>query len=392
MFSVLTHNSNGSNGSNTTVTPESVAKAKQQSLKPAASRKTAATRPSKKKGVRAAPTMPSVEERPNVFEFMVEDEEEGGNAVELDGIQATQSLRIRTASVSSNSSAERTCYTRPKSIQDDQHHCWSERSFPSGSSFTDSGISVRSSSPERDSSIMRHKLLNLPPDNGKRKKVEDSRSNNYIDGYATSPRVLGAFDGSPGTSPEAFYSISSRPSFQGQEFDISIGHLPSHRSNGVADELQDEDPTTSEDSIGFGRDRNRLASHISLNRAAALKPIYRKFESLNNRALLHLQGEISELEIQLENVDRACVDTSKATESGLESPDVGSDILRRLRWQRSELMCQILTNLERYSELNLRSCHNLLNLDRQRLIIIQSPIQARRCCIREGYLCLHRPA
>ncbi|MCJ1387038.1 hypothetical protein MMC17_010167 [Xylographa soralifera] len=350
MFSVVTHNSNGSNGSNTTVTPESVAKAKQQSLKPLISRKTAATRPSKKKASRSAPTMPSVEERPNVFEFMVEDEEEGvgrGDAVELDGAQAAQPLRIRAASISSSSSAERTYYTRPNSTQDDQHHRWNERSFPSGSSFTDSGISVRSSSPERDSSIMCHRLLNHSPSHGKSKEVEENRSNDATDRYATSPRVLGPFGGGPDTSPEALYSMSSRPSFQDHEFDNSIGHLPSHRSNGVAHEIQDEDPTTSEDNLGFGHDH--LASHISLDRATALKPIYRKFESLNNRALLHLQGEISGLEIQLENVNKAFADTSKASDSGGRCVDVDSDILRRLRWQHTELMRQILTNLERYN-------------------------------------------
>ena len=365
MFSVVTHNSNGSNGSNTTVTPESVAKAKQQSVKPVASRKTAATRPSKKKASRSAPTMPSVEERPNVFEFMVEDEEEGvgrGELVELDGTQATPSLRIRTASVSSSSSAERTYYTRPNSTQDDRHHRWNERSFPSGSSFTDSGISVRSSSPERDSSITRHKLLKLSPSNGTCKEVEDKRSNDAPEHYATSQRVLGPFEGGPKTSPEAFYSLSSRPSFQDHEFDISSGQLPSHRSNGVVDEIQDEDFATSVNSVDCSRDP--LASHISLSRAAALKPIYRKFERLNHRALLHLQGEISGLEIQLENVDKAFAATSKASDSRARSTDVDSGILRRLRWQRTELMRQILTNLECYSGLTVRSYQDLLTVHR----------------------------
>ncbi|MCJ1287213.1 hypothetical protein MMC26_006561 [Xylographa opegraphella] len=350
MFSILTHNSNGSNGSNTTVTPQSIAKVRQPSSKPVASRKSAATRPTKKKASQSAPIMPPVEERPNVFEFIVEDEEEGigrGNAVELDGAQTTQSVRIRTTSISSSSSAERTYYTRSRSTQDDRHHRWNERSFPSGSSFTDSGISVRSSSPERDSSAIRHKVLELPADNGNCKEVEDGGPNDYTDRFATSPRVLEPFDGGPETSPEVFYRMPSRPSFQDDGFDVSIGQLPSRRSNCIVDEIQAKAHATSEDSVRF--DRNGLASHISLDRAAGLKPIYRKFEKLNNRALLHLQSEISGLEIQLENVDKVFADTSKASESGARSADVASYNPQRLQWQRAELMRQILTNLERYN-------------------------------------------
>ncbi|MCJ1393414.1 hypothetical protein MMC18_006288 [Xylographa bjoerkii] len=350
MFSVVTHNSNGSNGSNSTVTPESVAKAKQRSLKPVTSRKKVVTRPSSKKSSRSAPTMPSVEERPNVFEFMVEDEEGEvgrGDVVELDGAEDTQPLRIRTVSVSSNSSAERTYYTRPSSTQDDEHHHWNERNFPSGSSFTDSGISVRSSSPERDSPIMRHKLLKNHPLNGKSKWVEDDRSNNTTNHYATSPRVLGPFDGGPETSPEAFYSLSSRPSFQDHDFDTSVGHLPSHRSNSIVDETQDQYPATREDCTCFGC--NLLASHISVSRTAALKPIYRRFENLNNRALSYLQNELASLELQLETMDKAFADTSKGREFLGTSAELDSEILGRLQWQRTELMRQILTKLERYN-------------------------------------------
>ncbi|MCJ1400234.1 hypothetical protein MMC11_003438 [Xylographa trunciseda] len=350
MFSVVTHNSNSSNGSNTTVTPESVAKAKHRSSKPVAPRKTADARPSNKKSSRSAPTMPSVEERPNVFEFMVEDEEGGvgrGDAVELDGTHATQPLRVRTASVSSSSSAEQKYCVRPKATQDDQYHRWNERSFPSGSSFTDSGISVRSSSPERDFPIMRHKLLNNRPLDGKSREVEDDQLYNTIDRYAASPRVLGPFDGGPETSPEAFYSMSSRPSFQDHEFDSSIGHLPPQRSNMSADETHDEDPATSEDYANFAC--GRLASHISVNRTTALKPIYRKFESLNNRALLSLQGEVASLEIQLKHVDEALANTSKVGASGETSANVHTENVRSLQWQRTELMRSILRSLEHYN-------------------------------------------
>ena len=373
MFSVVTHNSNGSNGSNTTVTPESVAKAKHQPSRPVASRRTATTRPSKKKASQSAPSMPSVEERPNVFEFMVEDEEEGvrrSHAVELDGahVESTQFLRTRTASVSSSSSAERTYYTRPKFTYDDQHYHWHSQGFPSGSSFTDSGISVRSSSPERDSSILRHEPLNPPPDRGKCNEVEHNLSDDATDRYLTGSRVLGLFDGGPETSPEAFYSLASRPSFQDHELNTAIHDLPSHRSNCVTNNMQDEDSATSQDSVGFVG--NRLASHVSSNHAAALRPIYRKFKSLNDRALLHLQGEISGLETQLENVDKAFAETSKSSDRGARAAEVDSDTLRRLRWHRAELMRQILTNLERYSEWALRAYHDMLNVYRRRLSIV----------------------
>ena len=142
----------------------------------------------------------------------------------------------------------------------------------------------------------------------------------------------------------------------------------------MVNETQDEDPATSWDRAKVCHDTP--TTQISLNRTMLLKPIYRKFESLNNRALLHLQGEIRSLEVQLQNVDQEIVGIDTPGELGAISSDPDSDMSGRLRWQRMELMRQILTNLEQYSRSVFPSNPNLLNIIRSSLVIIQQSISA----------------
>ena len=110
----------------------------------------------------------------------------------------------------------------------------------------------------------------------------------------TSSRVLSPFDESPEMSPEAFYSVASRPNFQQTEYESENGHLPSYRDTDLADRTEEQDSNVPEESPKSGY--NLLASNISSSGDLALTPIYRKFERLNNRVLLHLQDEIMGLE------------------------------------------------------------------------------------------------
>ncbi|MCJ1477072.1 hypothetical protein MMC13_005743 [Lambiella insularis] len=350
LFSNLTHASNGSNDSNATVTPESVAKSKQRASKSGTSRMTTSTRASNRKhSSRSTPTMPPVEERPNVFEFMVEDEDGHGEAVELEGIHVPQELHLDTASVGSSSSAEQSYYTRATRIQKGQRQGWDEHSLPSGSSFNDSGISVRSSSPERDSPILRQKLPNSRVSKGKSKQINEDAPVDSTTHYVTSPRVLRPFDGGPDTSPEAFYSTASRPSLQHHGYTSSECSLPSRRNTDHDVEVHDQEASGMPDDIKPGDKVTTSKMSLDKGASAPVKPVYRKFESLNNRALLCLQDDISDLETRLHHIDQAIAAAGNDGKRKEMSANGEIDESRHLRWQRRELIGQILTNLDQYN-------------------------------------------
>lgn len=90
-----------------------------------------------------------------------------------------------------------------------------------------------------------------------------------------------------------------------------------------------------------------LASAIDSRDKTALTPIYRKFETLNNRILLYLQDEIAEMEDVLKKLDTTITQeeghgmTSRRTESMYPS---------QAKWHRQELMCRIFAKVEQYSK------------------------------------------
>ena len=90
-----------------------------------------------------------------------------------------------------------------------------------------------------------------------------------------------------------------------------------------------------------------LASSIGCRSDALLTPIYRKFETLNNRILLYLQDEISEMEENLKGLDAAI-----AHEEGSRTASRRSDPMypSQLKWHRQELMCRIFSKVEQYSK------------------------------------------
>ncbi|MDI1484894.1 MAG: hypothetical protein OHK93_000028 [Ramalina farinacea] len=92
-----------------------------------------------------------------------------------------------------------------------------------------------------------------------------------------------------------------------------------------------------------------------------LRPIYRKFETLNNRMLLHLQDEISELESQLADLDRAI--GAEGAGAGVPHPPTHpapppasrrqavrlAGMGNQLEWQRQECLARCFGKLEQYS-------------------------------------------
>lgn len=95
---------------------------------------------------------------------------------------------------------------------------------------------------------------------------------------------------------------------------------------------------------------DHLASAIDSRDRRFLTPIYRKFETLNNRILLYLQDEIAEMEDALKKLD-----TFIAQEEGQEITLRRTDTMypSQSKWHRQELMCRICVKVEQYSKLAL---------------------------------------
>jgi hypothetical protein len=98
-----------------------------------------------------------------------------------------------------------------------------------------------------------------------------------------------------------------------------------------------------------------LASRLSYSREAEergerIRPMYRKFEALNHRLLLHLQDEISELEEQLHRLDNA--DTqSRRTDRFIvpASRRAAAQAGGELQWHKTDVLGKIGYKLAQYS-------------------------------------------
>ena len=94
-------------------------------------------------------------------------------------------------------------------------------------------------------------------------------------------------------------------------------------------------------------------------RAGSIVPMYRKFEHLNHRVLLHLQDEVCELEEELRYLDESIVQTSPKDEAGKTYPasrrgdaQYGSEP----HFKRTELLGRVFQKLGQYSEYSPKLC------------------------------------
>lgn len=88
-------------------------------------------------------------------------------------------------------------------------------------------------------------------------------------------------------------------------------------------------------------------------RKGGIVPMYRKFEHLNHRVLLHLQDEICELEEELRYLDEAIAQTLPRDESGHAYPASRRGDARfggDLHYRRTDLLGRIFQKLGQYSE------------------------------------------
>lgn len=104
-----------------------------------------------------------------------------------------------------------------------------------------------------------------------------------------------------------------------------------------------------------------LASHLTYSSQAlpgphnrqAVRPMYRRFEALNHRLLLHLQDELCELEEQLHRLDTA--DTqNRRLQNGIlpASRRAEFQAAGELQWHKTDVLGKIGFKLEQYSRLS----------------------------------------
>lgn len=100
---------------------------------------------------------------------------------------------------------------------------------------------------------------------------------------------------------------------------------------------------------------SRLSSHAASaedEKESKIKPMYRKFEALNHRLLLHLQDEISELEEQLHHLDGADTQSRRAGADGSVLPAsrrAAQAAGGELQWHKTDILGRIGFKLAQYS-------------------------------------------
>lgn len=91
------------------------------------------------------------------------------------------------------------------------------------------------------------------------------------------------------------------------------------------------------------------------NGHASLKPIYRRFEALNHRMLLHMQDELSELEEQLHRLDTTDTQTRRMQSRILPASRRAEHLAGgELQWHKTDILGKIGYKLGQYSELSSR--------------------------------------
>lgn len=236
--------------------------------------------------------------------------------------------------------------TRPESVasEDSQRTRVEEYILQASSFHSDLGISMGSGSSEYDSPVLSYKIPQRSSACTKAGNVTAARPTR------TTTFVNEEEDGMPGEEddeePEAFYASARR-----LPLDVSQSrraNAPRHfLPRSPRTETRGSRPAQGSTKKGY----DLLASNISSNDTTVLKPLYRRFEAFNNRILLYLQDEITELEEELRELDIAIARESEATGNNTASRRDESRVPSQLQWRRLDLLGRSYTKIEQYSKL-----------------------------------------
>lgn len=344
-FTSSTNTSGGSSGSNSTVTQASISK-RSLGKRPEAETPT-------------SPASPAVPDAPNVFEFLdngsttsltiedgeeandvdpegshegVEDEDEEDDDEDHDDIEPSSQWSPQDYTPSSS----------PHLIPEQGSASSSGSSSSHGSDhFDEAGGDIetdRSTSPER--SVKDHVPDHEAPTDSASAKIASQiaaaqqRQNMYTSGATQS---FGTPNMARGTAVYPYVPAGSALSPRYTQ------HVK-QRSLPRAEKL----PVT-----GYELLASRLThANVNSDEGGKIKPMYRKFESLNHRLLLHLQDEISELEERLHRLDHADTQSRTAGSTGAVVPAsrrAAQAAGGELQWHKTDVLGRIGFKLAQYS-------------------------------------------
>ncbi len=233
---------------------------------------------------------------------------------------------------------------------------WRQSTQPSASFHSDSGISMGSSSPDVKTHTSNRRQSSIPtgmwPENiamdpfregpcgSERSPDPPSLSN-----FASPPHSWKFMTANINDTPEAYYTsiphmtpeiapYPRTPTSQG--FLLPVSHP-------VQEGPYEERNIPRKPGIS-GYDQ--LASSIHSNNEEFPRPIYRKFESLNNRMLLYLQDEISEIDERLRELDKQ---ENQYYGDRPASRRAKARFLSHVQWYRMDLLNRSFAKVEQYS-------------------------------------------
>lgn len=364
ILSEMTNASGGSSGSNSTVTQESISRPKPSRSKRSSTDRTDSKGRTKKESTSISKSMsPTITEHPDVFAFL-----ENNSTTTVD-------MPTKSASALDDESVDRRALSGlPDVIYESEPEDHDE---PLGSVHSDSGTSVRGESRGRAAALETHASENVgrrfappysaafaPPRGAEHVRMASYNSpspsgtrrwsNASDSGMGSSVDENCGYDQS-NSSPEAYYAraypkLTQHP----EEVQLSYAIPHSHVSQSVS-ESPHPIPTAPPKSNVAGYEL--LASQLSSNPRGTdtLVPIYRKFDTLNNRILLYLQDEICEIEEDLHKLDEADaqINAAMSGESGHAVPTSRrreAKMPSEIHFRRLELLGRAFLKVGQYSK------------------------------------------
>ncbi|KAL9027707.1 MAG: hypothetical protein Q9196_003811 [Gyalolechia fulgens] len=248
--------------------------------------------------------------------------------------------------------------------QQSKRQTWHVPFDQAGSFHSDSGISMNSSGGGGNSPIQQHNYPSIRRASTQEPSIPEDRGLNvpYEPFAAQNPNPTAhpwpQLSLVPDDAPEAYYARATgeppkAPEDTSYQLSVAPPELSPQLPRGRKQPPVKESPAMKQ---GY----SELASRISSQEDAVLRPIYRKFETLNNRILLYMQDEISELETELEQLDATILQEEQCVGRGRHpaSRRAEAKAPSPLQWHRRNLMDRCASKLDAYSR-TLSSYSNL---------------------------------
>lgn len=361
--STLSVLSSSTSGSNSTVTPDRPFRSSLRPSKRLESKKAIAKESAAAAGnLKGSSEHHSDKENLGVFDYMEkEGQEVDSENEEDDAAEDVVDEEPSTTSTSPNVDSPFAPATKFKPADvnaggAEEQAAWRKQATREGSLHSDSGISVRSSSPERDSPVPRHKY---PPVRRASSSTGNVPNPVYASHHAlaASPEAYGSRSygyprdwstmGNHLEHPESYYA-STRPVVTQTMQRARIASPENHgqHSRQLVRGASHPPIPTEKPKPGY----DTLAAAIDSRGDAFLKPIYRKFETLNHRILLYLQDEIGEMEGELRELDNAITREDEMLGRTHASRRAEAKLPTQLQWRRLDLLGRSYTKVEQYSE------------------------------------------